>query len=51
MKRNLHLLIIDPQNDFCDLPKEYLPSSAGAGATVEPDRAGTRCDVQPLNVW
>ena len=36
MKRNLHLLIIDPQNDFCDLPQEYLPSSAGAGAPVVP---------------
>lgn len=24
-KRNIHLLIIDPQNDFCDLPAEYLP--------------------------
>lgn len=26
MKRNLHLLIIDPQNDFCDLPAAYLPA-------------------------
>ena len=25
MKRKLHLLIIDPQNDFCDLPPPYLP--------------------------
>jgi nicotinamidase-related amidase len=25
MKRNLHLLMIDPQNDFCDLPPNYLP--------------------------
>lgn len=24
-KRNIHLLIIDPQNDFCDLPEAYLP--------------------------
>jgi nicotinamidase/pyrazinamidase len=23
--RNIHLLIIDPQNDFCDLPDDYLP--------------------------
>ena len=36
MKRNLHLLIIDPQNDFCDLPQEYLPSSAGASSPVVP---------------
>ena len=25
MKRQLHLLVIDPQNDFCDLPTESLP--------------------------
>ncbi|CDG84724.1 cysteine hydrolase [Janthinobacterium agaricidamnosum] len=25
MKRPLHLLVIDPQNDFCDLPAAYLP--------------------------
>lgn len=25
MKRQLHLLVIDPQNDFCDLPAESLP--------------------------
>lgn len=25
MKRNLHLLMIDPQNDFCDLPETYRP--------------------------
>jgi nicotinamidase/pyrazinamidase len=25
MKRHLHLLVIDPQNDFCDLPASYLP--------------------------
>lgn len=25
MKRNIHLLVIDPQNDFCDLPPDYLP--------------------------
>lgn len=27
MKRNLHLLVIDPQNDFCDLPASYLPEN------------------------
>jgi nicotinamidase-related amidase len=26
MKRNLHLLMIDPQNDFCDLPATYRPT-------------------------
>ncbi|MES2257263.1 MAG: cysteine hydrolase [Pseudomonadota bacterium] len=27
MKRQLHLLVIDPQNDFCDLPSAYLPEN------------------------
>ena len=27
MKRTLHLLVIDPQNDFCDLPPSYLPEN------------------------
>lgn len=27
MKSQLQLLIIDPQNDFCDLPADYLPSA------------------------
>lgn len=27
MKRKLHLLVIDPQNDFCDLPPAYLPEN------------------------
>ena len=25
MKRQLHLLVIDPQNDFCDLPADLIP--------------------------
>jgi nicotinamidase-related amidase len=36
-KRKMHLLIIDPQNDFCDLPEEYrplLPSGERAVATL-----------------
>ncbi|MBC3916995.1 cysteine hydrolase [Undibacterium sp. CY18W] len=36
MKRNLQLLVIDPQNDFCDLPPAYLPSAAQGGASVVP---------------
>ncbi|MDR3479522.1 MAG: cysteine hydrolase [Burkholderiaceae bacterium] len=27
MKRNIHLLVIDPQNDFCDLPVSHLPTN------------------------
>src|SRR5438093_6493445 len=33
MKRNLHLLVIDPQNDFCDLPASYRPDNP---ATKQP---------------
>lgn len=36
MKRNLHLLIIDPQNDFCDLPASYLPLDPATGAPHAP---------------
>jgi nicotinamidase/pyrazinamidase len=36
MKRNLHLLVIDPQNDFCDLPVEYLPKDPLSGERVAP---------------
>jgi len=30
-KRETHLLIIDPQNDFCDLPAELCPELPGGG--------------------
>lgn len=36
MKRNLHLLIIDPQNDFCDLPASYVPTSPTGAAQPSP---------------
>ena len=36
MKRNLHLLIIDPQNDFCDLPAGYLPTNPATRAPRAP---------------
>ncbi len=32
MKANIHLFIIDPQNDFCDLPADWLPRDPMAGA-------------------
>ncbi|SFD18428.1 cysteine hydrolase [Collimonas sp. OK412] len=34
MRRNLHLLIIDPQNDFCDLPAAYLPDNPAGGGKM-----------------
>lgn len=37
MKRNIHLVIIDPQNDFCDLPAGYLPQDPlNPGAMLAP---------------
>lgn len=38
-KRKFHLVIIDPQNDFCDLPEAYrpeLPRRAGRSAPALP---------------
>jgi nicotinamidase/pyrazinamidase len=43
MNRNLHLLIIDPQNDFCDLPQPSLPSAGAAPALPVP---GAHADMQ-----
>jgi nicotinamidase-related amidase len=36
MKDRLHLLVIDPQNDFCDLPSDYLPIDPAADAPRAP---------------
>ncbi|WP_211442755.1 cysteine hydrolase family protein [Collimonas humicola] len=36
MRRHLHMLIIDPQNDFCDLPPGYLPDSRTAATPALP---------------
>ncbi|MFL6656547.1 MAG: cysteine hydrolase [Massilia sp.] len=36
MKRHLHLLVIDPQNDFCDLPSSHLPQDQAAPALPVP---------------
>jgi nicotinamidase/pyrazinamidase len=49
MKRNLHLLIIDPQNDFCDLPGAYRPTDAVGGryAPALPV-PGSHADMQRL---
>jgi len=33
MAKDIHLLIVDPQNDFCDLPDEWLPADPMAGRT------------------
>ncbi|HEV7816852.1 MAG TPA: cysteine hydrolase [Janthinobacterium sp.] len=36
MKRHLHLLIIDPQNDFCDLPEKFRPLDPVRGVRRAP---------------
>ena len=48
MKRNIHLLLIDPQNDFCDLPREYLQRDPRSGADLGPALAvpGAHADMQ-----
>lgn len=50
-KRNIHLLVIDPQNDFCDLPGEYLPANPKEpGSVIKPQLAvpGAHADMLRL---
>lgn len=43
-----HLLLIDPQNDFCDLPEAWLPRSPVTGEPIRPALpvAGAHADMQ-----
>ncbi len=45
---NTHLLLIDPQNDFCDLPEDWLPRSPVTGEPIRPALpvAGAHADLQ-----
>jgi nicotinamidase/pyrazinamidase len=36
MKQNIQLLLIDPQNDFCDLPAAWRPDDASTGTRLQP---------------
>ncbi|MEX8194072.1 cysteine hydrolase [Comamonas guangdongensis] len=47
------LLIIDPQNDFCDLPRDWLPGSPSAQPPIAPALpvAGAHADMQRLAGW
>jgi len=49
MTQHIQLLVIDPQNDFCDLPDAYLPRDA-AGHVVKPALpvSGAHADMQRL---
>jgi nicotinamidase/pyrazinamidase len=48
MKTATQLLIIDPQNDFCDVPAGYLPTDPLTGTVVAPALpvAGAHADMQ-----
>ena len=48
MKTSTQLLIIDPQNDFCDVPAGYRPTDPLTGAVVAPALpvAGAHADMQ-----
>ena len=48
MRPATQLLIIDPQNDFCDVPAGYRPPDPLTGATVAPALpvAGAHADMQ-----
>ncbi len=50
MPRSIHLLIVDPQNDFCDLPETYLPTDPLTGLAHRPALpvAGAHADMQRL---
>lgn len=43
-----HLLLIDPQNDFCDLPENWLPRSPLSGEAIRPALpvVGAHADLQ-----
>ncbi|MFG6428571.1 cysteine hydrolase [Roseateles sp. LYH14W] len=43
-----HLLLIDPQNDFCDLPENWLPRSPVSGELIRPALpvTGAHADLQ-----
>lgn len=45
-KQNLQLVIIDPQNDFCDLPDSYRPQIAGVTMSPALPVAGSHADMQ-----
>ncbi|MES2945945.1 MAG: cysteine hydrolase [Pseudomonadota bacterium] len=49
-KQNIQLLIIDPQNDFCDLPADWCPADPVTGQTISPALpvAGAHADMLRL---
>jgi len=51
MKQRIQLLVIDPQNDFCDLPLAYLPTDPLTGERLAPALpvAGAHADLQRVS--
>jgi len=45
---NNHLLIIDPQNDFCDLPPDWLPAAPAPAVAPALPVAGAHADLLRL---
>ena len=52
-KPSTQLLIIDPQNDFCDLPDNWIPAPTQSSAQVAPvlPVAGAHEDMLRLSAW
>lgn len=48
MQANIHLLIVDPQNDFCDLPDSHLPRLGGEAPTPALAVPGAHDDMLAL---
>jgi nicotinamidase/pyrazinamidase len=48
MNKNIQLLIIDPQNDFCDIPAGELPVSQGGGDKPALPVTGADADMKRL---
>ena len=49
--KKIHLVIIDPQNDFCDLPDDYRPTIPGiANKREAPALAVTGAHADMLRV-
>ena len=48
MARHVRLLVVDPQNDFCDLPSAWQPTDPVTGARTAPSLpdAGAQADMQ-----
>lgn len=53
MAHPVQLLVIDPQNDFCDLPTTWQPPHPLTGARLAPALpvAGAHADMQRLAAW